>query len=89
MGTLKLIEADEGCRQTRDFHPRSGSRGSAFDGLYAAIEHHDSAGEGLLPAHGAPMRRSHYAVFAVVLQDGWFAGTGCGSKIVVQFGSSA
>lgn len=73
VGTLKLIEADEDCRQTRDFYPRNGSRGSAFDGVYAAVERHDSAGESLLSANGSPMRRSHHAVFALLLQDGRFA----------------
>jgi hypothetical protein len=73
VGTLKLVEAYESCRQNRDFYPRSRSRGSAFDGLYAAIERHDSAGESLLPAHGAPMWRSHHAVYALLLQDGRFA----------------
>ena len=68
-----LDEAYEGCRQNRDTYARNCSRGSAFDGLYAAIERHDSAGEGLLPAHGAPMWRSHYAVYALLLQDGRFA----------------
>jgi len=65
--------ADEGCRQTRDFYPRNGSRGNAFDGVYAAVERHDSAGEGLLPAHDAPVRRSPHAVFALLLQDGGIA----------------
>ena len=73
MGTLKLIEAYEGCRQNRDSYPRNGSRGSVFDGLYAAIERHDSAGKSLLPAHGSPMRGSHHAVYALLLQDGRFA----------------
>ena len=73
VGTLKLVEAYEGCRQNRDTYARNCSRGSAFDGLYAAIERDDSTGKNLLPAHGAPMRRSHYAVFALLLQDGRFA----------------
>ncbi len=73
MGKLKLVEADEEYRQNRDFSPLSYGRGSAFDGVHAAIKGHDSAGEGLLPAHGLPLRRSHHAVFALLLQDGRFA----------------
>ena len=72
MGTLKLVEADEDYRQNRDFCPHRYDRGSAFDGMHAAIKGHDSAGEGLLPAHGSPMWRSHHAVFALVLQGGRF-----------------
>jgi hypothetical protein len=72
VGTLKLVEADEDYRQNRDFGPRCYGRGSAFDGMHAAIKGHDSAGEGLLPAHGSPMWRSHHAVFALVLQGGRF-----------------
>ena len=70
MGTLKLVEADEEYRQNRDFSPDSYGRGSAFDGVHAAVKRPDSAGEGLLPAHGSPMWRSHHAVFALLLQDG-------------------
>ena len=55
MGTLKLVEADEEYRQNRDFSPHSHDRGSAFDGVHAAINRYDGAGEGLLPAHGSPM----------------------------------
>ncbi len=73
MGTLKLVEADEEYRQNRDFSPHSHDRGSAFDGVHAAIKRYDGAGEGLLPAHGSPMWRSHHAVFPLLLQDGQFA----------------
>ena len=84
VSTLKLIEADESCRQTRDFHPRSRSRGSAFDGVYAAVKRHDRAGKSLLLAHGSQMRRSHHAVFALLLQDDRFVGAGCGCKSAIQ-----
>lgn len=73
MGTLKLVEADEEYRQNRDFSSHRYGRGSTFDGMHAAIKRHDSAGEGLLPAHGSPMRRSQHAVFALLLQDRQFA----------------
>ena len=73
VGTLKLVEADEEYRQNRDFSPHHYGRGSAFDGMHAAIKRHDSAGKGLLPAHGSPLWRSHHAVFALLLQDGRFA----------------
>ena len=73
MGTLKLVEADEEYRQSRYFSPHRYGRGSAFDGVHAAIKRHDSAGEGLLPAHGSPMWRSQHAVFALLLQVRQFA----------------
>jgi hypothetical protein len=49
--------------------------------MHAAIKRHDSAGEGLLPAHGSPMRRSHHAVFALLLQDRFLAKPGRGGEI--------
>lgn len=73
MGKLKLVEADEEYRQNRDFSPHRHGRGSAFDGVHAAIKRHDSGGEGLLPADGSPMRRSHHAVYTLLLQDHQFA----------------
>ena len=70
VGTLELVEADETYRKNRDFCPCGSNGGSAIDGMYAAIKHDDGAGKGLLPAHGSPLRRSHHAVFAFLLQDG-------------------
>jgi hypothetical protein len=84
VGTLKLVEVDEDYHQDRDFSPHGYGWGSACDGVHAAIKRHDSAGEVLLPAYGPPMWRSHHAVFALLLQDGRFAGAGCGGKIVIH-----
>ena len=67
MGTLKLIEADEAYRQNRDFSLSGSDRRETFDGMHVAIGRNDRAGKGLLQAHGSPLRRPYYAVFAFLL----------------------